>query len=315
MAATPQHTAVSTYHLTLNGVALGFVRSATGGDATADVVVEKPKPGTPPKKHLAGVRYDDIAVVCGLDLDKALYEWIKQSWAQNYARKDGSITTADYSFVAKSELEFFHALVTETGFPALDGSSKDAAAMTVKLAPEYTRAVKASGKLTTTPPKAQKKWLASNFRFELGGLETKRVLRIEPFAVKQQPATDAIGEVRDFQKEPTSIEFPNLRVTLAQADSQSWVEWHEDFVVKGNCGDDREKEGAIVFLAPDLKTELGRVVLHHVGIFGLRKAPQKAAEQVARLVADLYCEQMELHVGPAAARPAPRPGRQVVPAG
>ena len=307
MASTPRSYTSGHFFFNLDGVKAGFLESAAGGDAVADVVAEPAKPGTLGKKHIANVRYEEIRIALGLDLDAALYEWIQASWAMSYARKDGSIVTGDATFQAKTELEFFQALVTETTFPALDAGSKDAGHMTVKLAPEYTRARKASGKLTPPAARVQKKWLPANFRFELSGLDCSKVSRIDSFTIKQTAATDDLGERRDVLKEPAGVEFPNLRVTLAEVSAQTWHEWHEDFVIKGNCGDDQEKEGAIVLLAPDLKAELARITLHHVGIFALRRVPQTTTQQVPRLVADLYCEQMVLHVGPPAVRPAIRP--------
>jgi hypothetical protein len=86
--------------------------------------------------------------------------------------------------------------------------------------------------------------------------------------------------------------FPNLRVTFGQASLQTWSDWFDDFVVKGDNGDDKEKNGAIVFLDPTLKQELGRIELKNVGIFALRRQP--STEQVPRATAELYVESMEL---------------------
>ena len=60
--------------------------------------------------------------------------------------------------------------------------------------------------------------------------------------------------------------------------------------------------GALVFLAPDLKAELGRVTLRNLGIFALRHPRASAGtEAVQMVIAELYCERMELRVGAAVA--------------
>jgi hypothetical protein len=65
--------------------------------------------------------------------------------------------------------------------------------------------------------------------------------------------------------------------------------------VAGKNDQQQEKEGALVFLAPDLKTEVARITLKSVGIFRLaRERPDPASTQPRRLVADLYVEQMTL---------------------
>ena len=66
-------------------------------------------------------------------------------------------------------------------------------------------------------------------------------------------------------------------------------------MIDGKCADTDELSGQIRFLGPDLKEELGKVELSHVGIFGLRTARNEASrEEVAAIEADLYVEEMKL---------------------
>ena len=58
---------------------------------------------------------------------------------------------------------------------------------------------------------------------------------------------------------------------------------------------DKEKNGSLVYLTPDLKTELFRLELSHLGIFRLHEDSGEAgSEQIHRVEAQMYCEQMEL---------------------
>jgi len=100
--------------------------------------------------------------------------------------------------------------------------------------------------------------------------------------------------MRDYQKEPGKLEFPNLKITLAESAAKTWLDWHEDFVVKGNCGEDQEKDGSLTFLAPDLKQELARVDFFNLGIFRLApEKPEPQPDRVKKLIAELYCERMQ----------------------
>jgi phage tail-like protein len=291
----------------LQGVPCGFVRSAEGGDIVGVVVEEGPKAGAFTKKHIGQVKYDDVELSFGFDMTHDIYEWIEASWKQNYSRKDGSVVVTDPTLQAVSAREFYHALITEVTIPDLDASSKDVAHLTLKFAPGYTRDVKSSGKVTAPKTPAQKQFVASNFRFELDELPGGRVSRIDSFTVKQPVVTDDIGSIRDVPVEPGRIDFPNLRVTISELDAGPWGDWAQDFLVKFNNDDSHEKSGAIVFLAPNRKAELGRIVLHNVGIFAFRRAAAPAGNQVAHVVADLYCEQMEFKVGKPALEPVPAP--------
>src|SRR5262249_14849856 len=156
---------------------------------------------------------------------------------------DGAIITADYSQKEVARLNFFQALITEVGFPACDAASKDAAKMTVKFAPEYTRMIAKTGGDVQAPvgKGEQKKWNPSNFRLKIDGLDTPctRVNKIEALTIKQKVVEDPVGELRDYSKIPASIEYPNLVVTFAESHADDVYKWHEDFVINGNNGQDK----------------------------------------------------------------------------
>jgi hypothetical protein len=290
--------------LTLDGVACGFLNAVAGGDVSADVIEEAvAPPDFFARKHIGQPKYEDFVLQMGLSMAQVVYDWIAASLKGSFARKDGSVTAFDVNSNAKDEQQFSQALITEVGFPALDGGSKDAAHLTVKFSPEFTRTAKASGKVPGgAVGTKQKSLIRANFRFELDGLDASHVRSIDAFAVRVLTSIDDIGDARDRQREPTSIEFPNLRVTMTDGQTATtWQSWFDDFVIKGKNSGSNEKSGAIVYLAPDLKTELGRVVLHNVGIFALRRSPKTSADTVSTVTAELFCERMELVVG----KPAP----------
>ena len=111
--------------------------------------------------------------------------------------------------------------------------------------------------------------------------------------VKQKVVEHAVGELRDYEKEPASLEFGNLVVTLAESHADSWYQWFDDFVVKGNCGQDKEKSGSLAYLTPDLKTELFKVTFSNLGIFRLTEDHVEAgSEGIRRVKAELYVEKM-----------------------
>ena len=63
---------------------------------------------------------------------------------------------------------------------------------------------------------------------------------------------------------------------------------------RGTSDEGSEKSGALVLLDATLQ-EIGRVALAGLGIYRLAREKAEAnAEAVARVVAELYCERMEL---------------------
>ena len=169
--------------------------------------------------------------------------------------------------------------------------------LTVKFAPEYTRTTKPAGKAGKLTADKQKLFTAANFKVDIAGLDCSKVSKVEAFTIRQAVVTDNIGDARDHVREPGKLEFPNLKITFPETIAQTWEAWFEDFVIKGNNGDANEKEGALVFLTPNLKTELAQITLHNLGIFALRRGPIANDAAVRRMTAELYCERMELKAG------------------
>jgi phage tail-like protein len=290
------------FAMDLGGSFAGWISSIEGGHATSDVVVEKLGADMIQHKHLAGVKYEDISVSCGTSMSKAFYTWIQASLDRKHTRNHGAIITADYNQKEVGRLNFFEALITEVGFPALDAASKDAAKMTVKIAPETTRTVAKVGNDVQAPvgKGEQKKWLPSNFRLKIDNLEKAcpKVNKIEALTIKQKVVEDPCGEQRDFQKVPASIEYPNLVITCAESHADELYAWHEDFVINGNNSQDKEKGGTLEYLSANLKDVLFTLTFSGLGIFKLTPEKVEAgSESVRRVKAEMYCEQITFAAG------------------
>jgi hypothetical protein len=280
MGLVPRATAAR-FHLELDGKECGFVDSVEGGSVTAEVVTEAPGAEHYLKKHLGPAAPEPIVLTFGLGLAPAVYGWLADAWNGNQSRPDGRIVFVDATFIAMQELEFRRAAVASVTFPKLDGSSREAGRLTVVLEPEETSFQKASGKLKASTATKAKQWLASQFRVHVDGLDAKQVAQVDAFTV----VTAGDG---------TPIDFPGLRITLAEAGADTWRDWHRDFVVQGMNDDGQERTGALVLFDPALQ-EIGRVELAGLGIrrLALQKA-EAGQEAVARVVAELYCERMGL---------------------
>ena len=116
----------------------------------------------------------------------------------------------------------------------------------------------------------------SNFSVSLDGLDLSRVAHVGPLTIRPQ-------------------EIPNLELSLAEAGSESIVDWHRKFVIDGNNGDADEKAGSIALLDPALRDTLLQVNLTGVGIYSLeRTTAAGGTDAISRLTARMYCEEMQL---------------------
>jgi hypothetical protein len=275
----------------------GWIHSFEGGHATADMVATKISTDLRQYKNISNVKYEDMSITCGTGMSKFFYDWVWASFSQKYARQNGAVTNCDYDGNAVSEVSFYNALVTEFGLPALDAASKDAAKMTIKWAPEYTRQKQASGKLGGQFKKeVQMRWLPSNFRLKIDGLDTpcSRVNKIEALTLKQKVVENPVGELRDYEKEPATLDVPPLVLTLVESHAHDFYRWHEDFVIKGNCGQDKEKNGSLEYLTPDLNKTLFTLTFKGLGIYKCQAEKLEAgSENLRRVKVEMYCDLIE----------------------
>ena len=267
------------------------VKSIEGG-AAVGVVVGSPAGASPfREKHLAGVHYEPIAIAASFGSARPLFEWIRTAWQGTLVQKTGAVIRVGANGRPLSRREFVKAVLAETTVPKLDSASNNPADVTVRLAPELTRDVTPP---TTLPPAgpAPGAFLSSNFRLNIGGLDCTKVFKINSFTVKQH----LTGETRDNATEANLLEFPNLRIELATVSAESWRTWFRSFVIDGNSSAANEKTGTLSFLTPNLATVLATISFHNLGIFRLENAPADTSGEVMRVVAELYCERMELAI-------------------
>lgn len=294
--AAPVRSYVTGYFtLTLNGTDVGALKSVEGGSAYAEVINQVAGGSSFVSKHLGQPRYEEITIQVAPSLSQPLAAAIADAWLNKPQRLNGAITAYDTTMKAQSSRELVNALISETTIPACDGASKQPGYLTVKLAPELTRAGKAGGKAATATKSADKAWLPSNFKLELDGLDCTKVSKVDAFTVKTQIASDRVGAERNYEKTAAAPEFGNLSITMSAAQADSWQRWYEDSVVKGKPS---EKNGTLTLLDPTLKNALLQINLFNVGIYSLRSPKAEAnADAIAKLEAGLYVERAELVAG------------------
>jgi hypothetical protein len=281
------------YWLELGGVGAGWLASAQGGLAVAEVIVKRLGPDNITHKHIAGVKYEDITITCGPVISKAFYDWITGTVARVHTRLDGAVVLVDPNGKDVSRLDFYKALITELGFPALDAASKNTASLTVKFAPVYTQRSKFVGPGGTRPAPEQQ-WLAANFRLQINDLDCTSVTKVEALVITVRMSQVTSGEV----SQPAYLEISDVVATLDEGQADSFYKWHEDFVIKGNNGADKEKSGTLEYLSADLRQVLFTLTLKGLGIRALRPVPVDTTnESVRRVQVQMYCEDMSLTSG------------------
>lgn len=295
----------------LNGVDVGVVRNVEGCGVGANVVKEQADPSGVIRKHISNPVYDACVIQIGNDMSKELFDWISAMLNRQQSAKNLSIIAADYDYKERSRTNLTNAFLTKVKFPALDGSSKDAAYLELTIQPEVAQTLKGSGasvKGGTVSAKASKAWLASNFRLKLGGAELPRTRRISAFEVTQELVDDSSGISKLASKAPGTLQLSDLSFAVSVADSAVVDQWFDDFVIKGNNAATYERSATIEYLTPSMKDVVATLSLDGLGIYKVSdESGLVGKDSVATKTYHVYVEQASFALGPAAAPPAPAP--------
>ena len=306
-AADQRSYAASRAQLELHGET-HMLSHASGGTVVGEVAVMHSGSDPYAKKQLSGVRVEDVVVRFQPgQFTQVISDTLKQPGMQH----DGVLQWLDASYKTARRQSFEDALVTGITFPAMDGASKEAGYITMTLSPEQVKNTGGDGSAAKSGGGAgkEKTWVSANFRVSVPGIDAKKVKRVEPIEMRVPAAAHAQGDARDNQKVPGRVDVGNVKLVVA--DAEPWAAWHDDFVVKGNNGDDKERTLTIDLLSPDMKSVQMSLQATGVGIVAVRPrdAGGAGSEKVAETEVELYVETLAVQPKGASASSEPKPAQ------
>jgi hypothetical protein len=284
------------FMLELDGTPCGFLQSFEGGTMVAEMATHKDGANHYEKKHITSTKWSPVKFRVGAGMGRGVFEWMRQSFSLGYMPKNGAITVCDFNYKAQRRIDLFGMLITKVTFPALDGASKDSMYFDIEVTPESCRWVKEGGQdVKGNAGVKQKAWQAKNFKFELAGLPTGKVSKVEGLSFECKTKMDEIGGVREHSVHPVATTVSDITVYASMSDVDPWAAKAEDWFIRGNCLEQHEMTGAVTLLGPDGK-ENGRIELMNVGFKEFEAQPKLEAqsESVARFKVKLYVEQVNL---------------------
>jgi hypothetical protein len=132
MATTSKAYSASHFQVLLEGNPVGFLRAIEGGTPYATALTDEIGADAIVRKRPSAASYEPIRLTLGLPMDRALLEWIQEMLLGQRSPKSGAIVLLNYDFKESSRIEFFDAVITELGLPAVDGSSKEAGGLSTR---------------------------------------------------------------------------------------------------------------------------------------------------------------------------------------
>jgi hypothetical protein len=273
---------------------VSYVKKFDGISMEADIVSNDMGAEVFQSKHVANIKWTPGKLTVGAGMGKGMYEWIKQSFDKSFSYQNGTVTSADFDYKAQSVLTFNNALITSVAFPKLDGSSKDAIYLDIEFDVEQARWSKGDNSVIKGDYGIkQKAWLASNFKFQMGGLPCNRVATVDAMTWKCACAPDQIGIFREPTKHPAKVTVPDIKIEVSMADYEPWQQAAKKWFIDGHHLGGDEMEGSIDLLGPDMKEVIGTIELKNCGFKKFSKGPMEAnSEKIARFDVEFYIEHM-----------------------
>lgn len=286
------------FELQIDGhVSTAYLKSVDGGNIKGQTIDEALGGTNARIKHLSTFDIEPMTIDFGMSGASDVLKWIQSSWDKDWGRRSGQITHGNFEFYSTYEHEFRDALIMETSFPTLDGASREAAYLKLKIQPEVVMLRQGTGRaLKSNMGSKQKSWTPSAFRLYLDGLdELKYTNKIEGFTIKQGVKKLHTGEERFPEIEPTKIEYPNLVGTIALEYADNLHKWSEKVLKQGWADPKAQKTGRLEFLDTTRTKVLFQINLFEVGLHDFRVIQSTAnADQIKRARFELHVGQMKL---------------------
>lgn len=301
MAGAVRSFVAANHWLSLDGLDCGMIEEVSGGNIKGNVVEYAQNGAYWRKKHLGTIAYEPFKLKLGCSAGSPLNDRVKSLLAANHQYFNGAVNACDFNLKTKSIKEFTNALLTEVTLPACDGAGKDPAYMSVTIEAERIRAKAGDDSTPNGALNAKQKFFTpANFRLtidKVGKEATKRVAKCaDGFTVKLPTTRDDIGDAREMELCPSKgCDYPNLSFEVSNIDIDAFLKWHEDFVIRGNCGEDQETSAELLYLSQDFSKEICRVTMYNVGIFNITANPIKDHQDgIWRSKVECYMERCDI---------------------
>lgn len=193
-------------------------------------------------------------------LAPAILDWIGGVWRRADRATDAALSLADQNLETRYRFDLTRCLLTSVEFPVLDAADgKRAFEVTFKFQPEALKYGAGGPKLQGTPGAKAKRWLVSNWKVSLPGLESRFVSRIELPRLTAKIAEESASPARLPTRRPAGLDLGSLKLTITPAGFDAANSLVAKTLQDGTVTSAEYVDVTIDLLDPAMKTVVGTI--------------------------------------------------------
>jgi phage tail-like protein len=280
----------------IDGQKVGFLQSCEGGNATGELVEHKGGAMPYNKKNITTIKYSPIKFSAGAGMGRGFWQWMEAALKLGVLYKNGAITVCDFNYKAQRRMDILNMLMSKVTVPTLGGDSKENLYYQFECQSELVRWLKENAQDVKGDMGAkQKAWHCANFRFEMGGLPTKKLAKLEGISWECKVVPDAVGDGREYEQIPSTCNVSDFTMHISMRDIDPWAGLADQWFRLGQCLEGNEFSAELTLLQPDMATSIGTFSFYNVGLREFEAQPKldAQADQLARFKVKCYAERVE----------------------
>lgn len=283
------------FFLDVEGQFAGWVLNVDGGQTKIESsdtrVLGQP---TTAAKLMTGLEVEDLRFEFGGDMAPIWWKWINESLGANPGRThDMAVVVTDIEGRQMRRVVLRQARIKEVRFPIADAATKDLANFTVVITAGSSQHEKLEGQ--AGPPLSKARALhGSAFQFELDGMPTHRVFKVELPVVSIKFTEVRTSRTSTFTT-PT-VDVGNMTAYVPVRDADAYFDWYR-VVPIAKESQETKRSSSLSFLAPDLTEVLMTIHFDQVELVEVSVDQTEAnAAKIAMIQVELNVERVRIEM-------------------
>ena len=281
--------------LEMDGGMVGWLKSADGGYAKAQVSEYMDGRSTVPIKRVSGIEVEDLTISFGVDMSPRWWEWVSDVLGEKpAAAHDIAIVRTDYDGQTIERIILRQAMLKRIEFPIFDAAKREPVFFKAVITARSSQHQLVSGQ---GPALARTQAVMSHaFRFELGDLPTTRTLTVVPPVVSIGITDGSTGDRMATTSSARTTVGDMTMIRGRSGEDMRYFDWLRD-LLEGRESGGSTMPATLSILGADLRQVLMTIHFDQVGLISVDTAWNTASDSIPSMRIEMYVSGVRVESG------------------